>query len=397
MNIKKITPKIPKSNDHDNDYSKEFISKRSNFIKEFNNANVSNINNFSIDPLEMKGNIENVIGCIQLPVGIAGPLKINGEHAQGEFLLPFATTEGVLLTGLHNGSKLISSVGGAKTKVLKDHIHVSPIFLVNGLDKMNEFIKWIEDNKQLVQTEVETSTKHGKLISIETKITGVGVQLTLFFTTGDAAGLNMIVLATFKICKLITDKLNVRFYFRSNYSSDKKNSSFNFIRGYGKEVYAEAVVPKSFFIDKNLGVSVEQFIEYINIAYTCSTLAGMNGQNFHVQNIVSGILLATGQDIGHAIHCSSAITTMQMIDDGDLHISVTIPNLVIGTVGGGTGLPTQKESLQILECDGKDKSLKFAEIIAAAALAGELSIAISLANFSHVSGHEKFGRNKPKE
>ncbi|MBN1802797.1 MAG: hydroxymethylglutaryl-CoA reductase [Candidatus Lokiarchaeota archaeon] len=395
--VRAKTKRIPVADNREEDYSEEFIQKRIQFILDETGAEITHIPQLSFKPRKMIGNIENVIGCAQIPIGIVGPLKVNGEQANGEFFVPIATTEGALLTGLQNGVKLLTLAGGVNTKVLRDVMHVSPIFFIYGLKEATAFINWLEKNINVLKLEVKKVTRYGELLSIEPKITGEGVITTMFFSTGDASGMNMTSLATFTICKYIDEVWKIGFYIRSNFSSEKKQSEFNFFSGYGKEVFAEATLPKELLELKNLRVTWEQISKYCAISYHSSFRAGMHGTNCHVGNIIAGIFAATGQDLAHITHSNTALTYYRLQDNGDLYVSVYIPNLVIGTVGGGTGLPTQRECLEIMGCKGNGKALKLAEIIAAASLAAEMSILIGLTNFSHVQVHEKLGRNKPEE
>lgn len=389
-------PKIPNSKTMAEDYSSGLISKRVEFIKHYTGVELSHVPRVSFDATNMKGNIENLIGCAQVPIGIAGPLRINGEHANGDFYVPLATTEGVLITGLTNGARLLTQAGGIKTKVLSDQMHITPLFLIDGLDNMKLFVDWINENIDIIKNIVKMVTKHGELLSLEPKMTGEGVLLKMSFFTKDASGLNMIVASAFQICNYICYQRKIKFYLRVNYSSDKKNSAHNFVSGYGKEVFAESIISQELLDKKGLAVSVADLNDYCKIATTCSVHAGIIGMNCQVANVITGIFIACGQDVAQTVHSTSAIFSVRLLDKGDLYLSLYIPNLIVGTIGGGTGLPTQRECLEIMGCYGQDKSLKFAEIIAGAALAGEIALGISLATLKHVEMHERLGRNKPE-
>lgn len=385
--------KIPRSRDEKANYSYEYIKKRLSFLYGQTDAQISHIPRFSESPENMIGNIENLIGCTQVPLGIAGPLKINADHAQGNFYIPLATTEGALVTSCHRGAGLISKAGGANVTVIKDSLHVAPIFIIHGLTKIKAFIQWVKKDFEHIKKRAEETTKHGKLLEIKPKITGEGVILKFSYFTQDAMGMNMIVKATDEACKYIHEQKFIPYHLRSNFSADKKISIHNIAHGYGKEVFAEVTIPKSLM--SNLNITAENLDKYATRAYGSTVHAGMIGMNCHVVNMVTALFLACGQDIAHAIHSTTAVSSYKSINDGDLNVSVTIPNLLVGTVGGGTNLSTQNECMEIMGCRGKNKALKFAEIVAASALAGEISIVISLLNDTFVVAHELLGRNKP--
>ena len=343
----------------------------------------------------MAGNIENLIGCAQIPIGIAGPLKINGQYASGNFFIPLATTEGVLITSYHRGMRLITRAGGVNTVILKNELHVSPIFLIHGIANIQSFSDWIKNNFNEIKKVAEKTTNHGKLLNITPKITGDGVILKFSYFTGDAMGMNMINKATDEACQFISKKNQTKYYIRSNFSSDKKVSAHNFIMGYGKEVFAEATIPKRLFTERKIRTSPGEIYNYRTNVISSSIYSGMFGMNAQFANLLAALFIACGQDVAHIVNSSVGVSSCKVLQNGDLYISVYLPNLLVGTVGGGVDLPTQRECLEILGCHGTGKVLKFTEIVAASVLAGELAISIAITNGSFVEAHEKLGRNRP--
>lgn len=383
-------PKEPKE-----DYTSSFIYKRNLWLEWKTRTSLTTIRNYAEIPEKMKGNIEYPIGCVQIPVGIAGPIKVNGEYARGEFYVPFATTEGALVATYHRGMRMVSKGEGINVRIIKDEVHISPSFEVRGIEEAQEVISWIGLNFDRIKFVAESTTKHGKLIRIDPVITGYGVVLKFVYTTGDAQGLNMINKATEEACKFISSEINKKYILRSNYSSVKKVSCSNIYTSYGRSVFADATIPRKTV--KILKCTPEDLERYYQESILTSVYSGMVGMNAHVANGITAIYIACGQDVADISTSHIGISMCKVTPEGDLYMSLYIPNLLLGTVGGGTGLSTQKECLQIMGCYGSGKAKKFAEIVGATALAGEVAVLGALVTGTYVQAHERYGRNRPKD
>lgn len=350
------------------------------------------------DPSIFEGNIENFIGLAKVPMGIAGPLRINGLYAHGDFFVPMATTEGALVASYHRGAKIITASGGATSVCLHERISRAPGFYFKTIVDASQFIAWCVGEFEKMQKVVLGTTSHGKLENINTTLTGNLVFLNLEYTTGDASGQNMVTIATQAICEYILQNAPVqpRFHFiESNMSGDKKATALSYLSVRGKKVTAEVTIPRK-IIKKYLHTTPEMMVEYWKMSFLGSMQSGSFGIQGHYANCLAGIFLACGQDVACVSEAAVGITRMDLTDEGDFYISVTLPNLIVGTVGGGTNLPTQKECLALLGCQGKDTAKKFAEICAATALAGELSITGALAGGYFAEAHKTYGRKKSK-
>ncbi|MBL7132442.1 MAG: hydroxymethylglutaryl-CoA reductase [Candidatus Omnitrophica bacterium] len=368
-------------------YTKEYAFKRVNWLMRKTRNRLHHIAQFSEDPKKMKGNIENFIGIAQVPLGIIGPLKMNGEYAQGHFYVPFATTEGALLKSYHRGALLLTEAGGVNVFTLKDEIHISPVFLLADIESAKSFILWVNNNFLKIKERAEKTTTHGKLIKITPYLLGRRVILNFAYFTGDAMGMNMINVATDVACKFVLKKTGVQKYFlRSNLSSDKKPAFSNFIMGYGKEVVAEATLPR-LIVEKYLNVTPEDFYEFCYSSLLASIQAGMIGINAQCANALAAIFIACGQDVAQVVNAVAGLSMCEITKKGDLYVALRMPNLVVGTVGGGTALGTQRECLNILGCYGSGKAKKFAEIVTATLLAGEISIAAALTTGEFIKAH----------
>ena len=349
-------------------------------------------------------NIENPIGAVQVPLGVVGPLLVKGTYARGEYYVPLATTEGALVASVNRGVKALTSSGGVTTRVVKDGMTRAPVIWTPSIDEALSLVQWIEENKESFHSVISRVTRHGKLIDFYPYIVGNIVWIRFRYHTGDAMGMNMITIATEELCRYIEKNYPGRIDCISvsgNMCSDKKPAAINRILGRGKYVVAEAIVKKE-IIEQTLKASVEEIHELNTVKNLLgSAAAGSPTFNAHAANIIAGIFLATGQDMAQVVE-SSITYTWTEVRGGDLYISVTLPSLEIGTVGGGTWLPTQREALSLLGVAGGGdppgtNALKFAEIIAATVLAGELNILAAQAAGHMARGHRLYGRREVKQ
>ncbi|RLG76373.1 MAG: hydroxymethylglutaryl-CoA reductase (NADPH) [Thermoprotei archaeon] len=373
-------------------------------IEKMLNIQLPNIGFTTIDWNEVVGrNIENPIGAVQVPIGIAGPLKIHGDYAKGEFYIPLATSEGALVASVNRGCKAVTLSGGAKVKILSDTMSRAPVFKTPSIDEALKLVKWVREHFNEIKVEAESTTRYGKLLRIDSFIIGNNVWLRFIYSTGDAMGMNMVTIATDKACKYIEEKLGFKCVSLSgNLCVDKKPSLINMLFGRGKTVVAEAVIKEN-VIKEVLKTSPEDLVD-VNLRKNLlgSARAGSLSFNAHYANIIAAIFVATGQDVAQVVESSMGYTWAEIVNNNDLYISVTLPSLEVGTVGGGTRLPTQRETLQILGVYGSGSppgtnAKKFAEIIAAVVLAGELSLLAALSAGHLAEAHRRLGRGLSKK
>ena len=388
---KKITKIFPRFK-RELDYSKKALSMRCDWLEKKINTKIKYLRNFSENPESAKGNIENMIGMVRVPVGINGPLLVKGDYAKGSFFVPMATTEGALITDYNTGMMILTKSGGANIKILKDIIHISPVFFVETLDQCQKFMIFLKKHFKKIKDVAESTTRYGKLLNIEPHLVGRRIVLKFTYNTCDAQGLNMINKATDAACKYISGITQKRYYLRSKFSSVKIVSMNNIHNGYGKAIFAECVISKD--ILKFLGTTPEDIYNYAVSGMLVSLYSGIIGLTAHIANAIAAIYIACGQDVADVSTSHIGITMCEVTEEKNLYVSLYIPNLLVGTVGGGTGLPTQRECLEIMKCYGNHKSSKFAEIVAASCLAGEISVLIALVTGVYVKAHEILGRNK---
>jgi hydroxymethylglutaryl-CoA reductase (NADPH) len=377
------------------DYHKEIIQARQAFVEKFSGRKLTHLTQYSFDPHITQGNIENFTGVAQVPIGFAGPIKINGEHAQGEFLIPLATTEGTLVASYNRGMKVLNLCGGVKCTVVDDVMQRAPVFVFNDAREGREFVKWVRANLPQIQEEAEATSSVAKLKYVDPYLANKFVYLRFNFQTGDAAGQNMVGRATFAACSWIMDNYaGIRhFYLESNFATDKKASQVNIMRTRGKRVTAEAIVKRDVLI-QHLRVEPESLIYHHGVSNVGTILSGANNNGLHSANAITAMFIATGQDVANVSESSAGIIYAEMTPKEDLYISITIPSLIVATYGGGTGLATQRECLELLGCFGEGKVNKFAEIVTGVVAAGEISLAAAISSTDWVSSHERYGRNR---
>ncbi|HJP91137.1 MAG TPA: hydroxymethylglutaryl-CoA reductase [Pyrinomonadaceae bacterium] len=376
-------------------YAQPYVQRRRQWLEERTGCRLAHIGAHSIPGDEMRGNIENPVGAAQMPLGVAGPLLINGTNVQGVFYVPLATTEGVLVRSYERGMVALTRSGGVTTRVYVDENRVSPVFLFENVARAHEFAVTLPGKFETICAEAESTTHHGKLHRIECHAIGREVIVNFCYFTGDAQGMNMIVKATEKACEWIMDHCDaLHFYVFSGFSSEKRASGSLLAGGKGKKVTAGALLPKH-IVKSYLHVTPENLLQmrqHTMLGHLHANAIGYNGQ---LANGLAAIFIACGQDVANIVNSAVGITNFELDENGDLYASVTLPSLTVATVGGGTALGTSRECLEILGCAGRGKAGKFAEIICATLLAGELSMGAAIASGEFVAAHERYGRNRP--
>jgi hydroxymethylglutaryl-CoA reductase (NADPH) len=388
--------RIPVPRDRGDDYTREAAGQRAEFVKERTGVELGHVTNYSFDPGILSGNVEQFIGVAQVPIGLAGPLLVNGEHAQGEFYVPLATAEGTLVASYNRGMRLLYECGGVTTTIMDDRMQRAPAFLFPSAREARAFGKWLEDNFDEIKAAAEATTRSGKLIEIE-QYTASRMLFTRFdYTTGDAAGQNLTGKATQAACKWIVEHYEgIEHYFlESNFATDKKSSQVNMLHTRGKRVVAEAVITNE-VIARVMRSNTELMFRARQVSNLGGFMSGVNNNGAHSANGITAMFIATGQDAANVAESSAAFVHAELRPNGDYYYSVTIPSLIVATYGGGTGLATQRECLELLGCYGSGQVNKFAEIVAATVLCGELSLGSAIVAEEWVEAHDLYGRNRP--
>lgn len=378
-----------------NDYTQEMAAMRRGFILESTGVDLTHVAQYSFDPAILPGNIENFIGVAQVPIGVAGPIEIHGENAEGEFFVPLATTEGTLVSSYNRGMRVLTESGGVITTVVDDAMQRAPAFLLGNARLARSFGAWVEEHFEHIKREAEATTSIGKLIRIEQFAVGPVRYLRFNYTTGDAAGQNMTGKATQAACEWIRDNCPFRtsYYLSGNVDTDKKHSQLNMLLTRGKRVVAEAVIPGQ-MLRRYLHIETEDICRIREVQISGAFLAGSSSTGAHAANGLAALFIATGQDAANIAESHASLTYTQALENGDFYWSITLPSLIVATYGGGTGLATQRQCLEMMDCYGSGKVRKFAEICAAVVLAGEISLVAAILHGDWVSSHERLGRNR---
>jgi hydroxymethylglutaryl-CoA reductase (NADPH) len=389
-------PRVSVPRDSDNDYSPAAAEQRRAFLAERTGAALEHVGSFSFDPEVTAGNIEHFAGVAQVPIGIAGPLLVNGEAAQGEFYVPLATAEGTLVASYNRGMKLLYEAGGVTTTVLDDRMQRAPAFVFATAREARAFGEWLGAHFDEIKEAAEATTRSGRLQDIEQYSASRMLYTRFNYTTGDAAGQNLTGKATAAACAWIVQQRPEieHFFLESNFATDKKSSQVNMLHTRGKRVVAEATIPDELFRSV-MNSSTEVMFRARQVSNLGGFMSGVNNNGAHSANGITAMFIATGQDVANVAESSAAFVHAELRPNGDYYYSVTIPSLIVATYGGGTGLPTQRECLELLGCYGTGKVHKLAEIVAATVLCGELSLGSAIVAEEWVRAHDLLGRNRP--
>jgi hydroxymethylglutaryl-CoA reductase (NADPH) len=391
-----IEDRKPVPRDNENDYSREAADMRREFLREQTGATLEHVAGYSIDPSVLPGNVEQFVGVAQVPIGVAGPLLVDGEHAKGEFYVPLATAEGTLVASYNRGMKLLYAAGGVKTTVVDDRMQRAPVFLFESAREARAFSAWLVERFDDIKAAAESTTRSGSLLDIEQYSASRMLYTRFNYSTGDAAGQNLTGKATQAACRWIVEQYpGIQQYFlESNFATDKKSSQVNMLRTRGKRVVAEAVLPGA-LLEAVMHANSDVLFRAREVANLGGFMSGVNNNGAHSANGITAMFIATGQDAANVAESSAAFIYAEQRPNGDYYYSVTIPSLIVASYGGGTGLPTQRECLELLGCYGAGKVNKLAEIVAATVLCGEMSLGAAIVAEDWVQAHDLLGRNRP--
>ncbi len=393
--VSKQLEKLPRNKT--NDYTHEMASERRAIVEKNSGHALTHTGQYSIPPSVLPGNIEGFSGIVQVPMGFAGPILVNGEYAQGEFYVPMATTEGTLLASYSRGMSLTRAAGGITTTVIDDAMQRAPVFVFKDARGARDFGLWVTANFAEIKAAAETTTLSGKLRDIEQYAASKMRWLRFNMTTGDAAGQNMVSKATHAACQWILAQNPPgleHFTLAANFDTDKKHSAVNNLHSRGKRVIAEITIPNA-LLQPIMHCSAQDLSRQRGLSNLGAFICGSTSNGAHFANGVAAVFLACGQDIANVAESSAGFVYSELMPNGDYYFSATIPSLIVATYGGGTGLPTQRECLESMDCYGNGKARKLAEIIAATVLCGELSLASAIVSNEWVSSHDAYGRNRP--
>lgn len=339
-------------------------------------------------------NVEHFVGTVKVPVGIAGPLRVNGLFAQGTYYVPLATTEAALVASYSRGASVITEAGGASAVLLNEGVSRAPGFSFTSFEEVGRFLSWLLGNRDAVRRVSEGTTRHGRLLDLQVNVEGNHVYVLLTFSTGDAAGQNMVTIATDAAVRWIVEHSPVKptaAYLEANFSGDKKATAQSFIGVRGRKVSAEVSLPAQLVRDR-LHTTVDAIAACARVGAMGGVLSGTLGVQGHYANGLAALFIACGQDAACVAEAAVGVTRLEPTPAGDLYAAVTLPNLIVGSVGGGTGLPSQRACLDVLGLAGPGHAQAFAEVAACLALAGEISVTGAICAGEFARAHARLAR-----
>lgn len=381
-------------------YTEPSRLRRAGWLREHSGMALASLAATRLDARALAGNVENFVGSVEIPVGLAGPLLFAGEHARGYVVAPLATTEGALVASASRGATAISRGGGVRTRVMSQRMVRAPVYEFADVHVATRFTRWIGDHMQEIRREIGKVSRHARLIEIMPMDFGHRVYLRFVYETGDAAGQNMSTACTWRACQWINEaiarvsRMEVFFFaIEGNASGDKKANYLSYLSGRGSRVTAECVLDRAVLRDV-LKTTPEAMEHAHRVGSLAGVQTGMLGYSINAANVIAAIFTATGQDIACVHESGAGVFSVEVVADG-LRATMVLPTLIVGTVGGGTGLPAQHDFLEAMGCAGSDRSLRLAEIICGFALALDLSTQAAVTGGQFADAHERLGRNRP--
>jgi hydroxymethylglutaryl-CoA reductase (NADPH) len=390
-----MSPLPPIPRDSADDHALEAVEKRRALWTHVTGAAPAHVLGAPVPLGDARGKIENLVGFVQVPLGIAGPLVVDTSAGKREVYVPMATTEGALVASYSRGMRLLAAGGGARSRVLAEGLTQNPILVYANAERAQAAAELAFRRMDELHAIVRNTTKHGELVAIRPETIGRRLVLSLVFTTGDAIGINMAARAAEEVSKEIAARTGALERYVHGQDVEKRANARALVEGRGRRAVADVTVPRA-ALEESARTTPEALVA-IQRSYAVG-FAQLGTQNWLVQaaNGLAAVMIACGQDVAYVTESATGMLDFDVTSTGDLYASVHLPNLLVGTVGGGSGQGTARECLELLGCAGAGKANTFAEILAATILAGDLSLMAAFTSHEFVAAHERLGRNRPK-
>jgi hydroxymethylglutaryl-CoA reductase (NADPH) len=385
-------PPIPRS--PEDDHAPEALALRLALCQRVAGRELPHLAGRSVDPSQARGKIENAIGFAQVPVGIAGPLRLDTSAGPREFLVPMATTEGAMVASYSRGMKVLRAAGSARARVTRESLSQHPVLVYRDAESVARACAVLPELREELTHLVAGTTSHGRLVGVEAEPVGQRLVLRLTFTTGDAIGINMAARAADLCSALVQERTGARARYVHGEDVEKRANARALVEGRGRSVVCDATIPRA-LLESHLRVTPEALVA-IQRTYEVG-FARLGTQNRLVQsaNGIAAVFLACGQDVAYVTESATGFLDLEARGD-ELYVCATLPSMLVGTVGGGSGQGTAAECLDLLGVRGAGGANLLAEVLAATVLAGDLSLLASFCTHEFVAAHERLGRNRPR-
>ena len=382
--------------DPEDDYGPAAAGARRALAEQAAGCALTHIAGEPVPPSAARGNVENFIGYAQVPLGLAGPLRLDTHRGAREVYVPMATTEGALVASYSRGMKLLSAAGTTRARVIREALSQHPVLVYSDASLALDAAQRAREMVLEMQELTASITAHGKLVTVRPEPVGRRLVLVLEFETQDAIGINMAAHAAELCCRRLAEETGALERYVHGEDVEKRANARALIEGRGRSTVCDATLPRS-LLEKALRVTPEALVE-VQRTYSFG-FARLGTQNGLVQsaNGLAAVFLACGQDVAYVTESATGFLDLQVDAGGDLYASVFLPSLLVGTVGGGSGQGTAAECLDILGVRGSSGANLLAEILAATLLAGDLSLLASFCTHEFVEAHERLGRNRPTD
>ncbi len=386
-------PHIPRSRG-DDDWSKPAMAARLDVWEAAAGTRPRHVSGDPVAPESARGKIENLVGFAQVPLGIAGPLRVDLTAGRREVYVPMATTEGALVASHARGMRLCAAGGYVRARVLGEGLTQNPMLVYRAAEEAQRAAEIALQYADELAVIVKRTTSHGALIALRPEAIGRRLILSLVFRTGDAIGINMAA----KAAELVSAELAARTAPVERYvhgqDVEKRANARALVEGRGRRACAEVTIPRA-ALESLARTTPEKMVAALR-SYTVG-FAQLGTQNWLVQsaNGLSAVFLACGQDLAYVTESATGFLDFEVTAGGDLYASAHLPSLLVGTVGGGSGQGTAAECLDLMGVRGTGGANSFAEILAATVLAGDVSLMAAFTAHEFVEAHERLGRNRP--
>ena len=386
-------PPIPR--DASDDFGAEAVAKRRDAWARAAGTRPKHVGGEPVPLAQARGKIENLVGCAQVPLGIAGPLLVDTTLGRREVYVPMATTEGALVASYSRGMRLLAAGGGARARVLSEGLTQNPMLVYADAEQAQSAAELALKRLDELEAIVRRTTKHGALVAIRPEAIGRRLVLSLVFTTGDAIGINMAAKAADLVSKELALRTGALQRYVHGQDVEKRANARALVEGRGRRAVADVTVPRAALLE--VARTTPEDMVRIHQSYQLG-FAQLGTQNWLVQaaNGLAAVMIACGQDVAYVTESATGFLDFDVTRDGDLYASAHLPSLLVGTVGGGSGQGTAKECLELLGCAGEGRANLLAEILAATVLGGDISLMAAFCAHEFVEAHEKLGRNRPK-